>query len=100
MDGLLVALAYFLAFRLRFEDAVPARYDHLFEPPYCGSSPVTLVVLAAFGLYQRLWTFVGQRDYEAVVKGVVVATRDRRRARSRCCTRCRRNQRAVALERR
>ena len=36
--------------------------------------PVVLVVLAAFGLYQRLWTFVGQRDYEAVVKGVVVAT--------------------------
>ncbi len=33
-----------------------------------------LVVLAAFGVYQRLWTFVGQRDYEAVVKGVVVAT--------------------------
>ena len=36
--------------------------------------PVTLVVLAAFGQYQRLWTFVGQRDYEAVVKGVVVST--------------------------
>ena len=33
-----------------------------------------LAVLAAFGLYQRLWNFVGQRDYEAVVKGVVVAT--------------------------
>ena len=40
--------------------------------------PVTLVVLAAFGQYQRLWTFVGQRDYEAVVKGV-----DRRHARGR-----------------
>ena len=36
--------------------------------------PVVLVVLAAFGLYQRLWTFIGQRDYEAVVKGVIVAT--------------------------
>ena len=32
------------------------------------------MVLAAFGQYQRLWTFVGQRDYEAVVKGVVVST--------------------------
>jgi FlaA1/EpsC-like NDP-sugar epimerase len=31
-------------------------------------------VLALFGLYERLWTFVGQRDYEAVVKGVIVAT--------------------------
>jgi FlaA1/EpsC-like NDP-sugar epimerase len=36
--------------------------------------PVSVVVLGAFGVYQRLWTFVGQRDYEAVVKGSVVAT--------------------------
>ena len=35
---------------------------------------VTLVALAAFGQYQRLWRFVGQRDYEAVLKAVVVAT--------------------------
>jgi FlaA1/EpsC-like NDP-sugar epimerase len=35
---------------------------------------VSLVALAAFGLYERLWTFVGQRDYEAVVKSVVVST--------------------------
>jgi len=27
-----------------------------------------------FGQYQRLWKFVGQRDYEAVLKGVFVAT--------------------------
>ena len=35
---------------------------------------MAVVVLAAFGLYQRLWTYVGQRDYENVVKAVVVAT--------------------------
>ncbi len=36
--------------------------------------PGTLVVLAAFGCYQRLWTFVSQRDYEAVLKATVTAT--------------------------
>src|SRR6202044_3011644 len=36
--------------------------------------PLTLVVLAAFGVYERLWTYVGQRDFEQVAKGVVVAT--------------------------
>jgi FlaA1/EpsC-like NDP-sugar epimerase len=74
VDGLLVALAYFLAFRLRFEDAVPARYEHLFESTVLWVVAVALVVLAGFGLYERLWTFVGQRDYEGVVKGVVVST--------------------------
>jgi FlaA1/EpsC-like NDP-sugar epimerase len=74
VDGALVALAYFLAFRLRFDNAVPVRYDELLEDTLPWVVPVTVVVLAAFGQYQRLWTFVGQRDYEAVVKGVIVAT--------------------------
>ena len=74
VDGLLVALAYFLAFRLRFDDAVPKKYEDLFTQTIPWTVLGTVVMLAAFGLYQRLWTFVGQRDYEAVVKGVVVAT--------------------------
>jgi FlaA1/EpsC-like NDP-sugar epimerase len=74
VDGILVALAYFLAFRLRFDDAVPTKYEHLFEATMPWVILGTVVMLAAFGLYQRLWTFVGQRDYEAVGKGVVVAT--------------------------
>jgi FlaA1/EpsC-like NDP-sugar epimerase len=74
VDGALVALAYYLAFQLRFDGHVLGRYDHLFDATIWWVVPVVLVVLAGFGLYQRLWTFVGQRDYEAVVKGVVVAT--------------------------
>jgi FlaA1/EpsC-like NDP-sugar epimerase len=74
VDGILVALAYFLAFRLRFEDAVPSRYQSLFNDSIFWVVPLTLVVLAAFGAYERLWRFVSQRDYEAVVKGVVVAS--------------------------
>ncbi|MGA2925368.1 MAG: nucleoside-diphosphate sugar epimerase/dehydratase [Solirubrobacteraceae bacterium] len=74
VDGVLVALAYFLAFRLRFEDAVPARYEDLFEATVGWVVLMSMIVFSAFGFYQRLWTFVGQRDYEAVVKGVVVLT--------------------------
>ena len=74
VDGLLVALAYFLAFRLRFEGAGPTRYSHLFNSTVWWVVPVSMVVLALFGLYERLWTFVGQRDYEAVVKAVIVST--------------------------
>ena len=75
VDGVLVALAYFLAFRLRFDNfTVPTQYEELFEATIPWVVPVVLIVLAGFGLYQRLWNFVGQRDYEGVVKGAVVAT--------------------------
>src|SRR5437016_9954500 len=74
VDGVLVALAYFLAFRLRFDDAVPQHYEDLFETTLPWVVLGAASALAAFGQYQRLWTFVGQRDYEAVVKAVMVAT--------------------------
>ncbi len=76
VDGLLVALAYFFAFWLRFEgfDDSTQRYRHLLGTTIVGVVAVTLIVLAAFGQYQRLWRFIGQRDYEAVLKAVFVAT--------------------------
>jgi FlaA1/EpsC-like NDP-sugar epimerase len=74
VDGLLVALAYFLAFWLRFEGTFPQRYGHLLSDTIGWVVAVTLITLTAFGQYQRLWRFIGQRDYEAVLKGVVVAT--------------------------
>jgi FlaA1/EpsC-like NDP-sugar epimerase len=77
VDGLLAALAYFLAYRLRFEDGLGGaneRYSDLFTSTIGWVVPVTVIAVAAFGAYQRLWTFVGQREYEAVVKGVIVAT--------------------------
>jgi FlaA1/EpsC-like NDP-sugar epimerase len=73
VDGVLVALAYYLAFRLRFE-TLPSHYSSLLENTIPWVVPLTLIVLAAFGAYQRLWTFVGQRDYEAVLKAVIGAT--------------------------
>src|ERR1700736_1635493 len=77
VDGVLVALAYYLAFRLRFASGfqgASARYEHLLTATIPWVIPLTLIVLAAFGVYQRLWTFVGQRDYEAVAKAMIVTT--------------------------
>ncbi|MGH2893891.1 MAG: SDR family NAD(P)-dependent oxidoreductase [Solirubrobacteraceae bacterium] len=77
VDGLLVALAYFLAFWLRFEgnfDTPNQRYGHLLTDTIGWVVVLTLVALGAFGQYQRLWRFIGQRDYEAVLKSVFVAT--------------------------
>jgi FlaA1/EpsC-like NDP-sugar epimerase len=74
VDGLLVALAYYLAYRLRFDNAMPGRYANLLRVTIPWVVPLTLAVMAAFGLYQRLWTFVGQREYEGVVKAMVTST--------------------------
>ncbi|MGI8715521.1 MAG: SDR family NAD(P)-dependent oxidoreductase [Solirubrobacteraceae bacterium] len=74
VDGVLVAFAYFLAFWLRFEGTFRGRYGHLFAVTIIGVVVVALGALTAFGQYQRLWKFVGQRDYEAVLKAMVVAT--------------------------
>src|SRR5437763_2414402 len=77
VDGVLAALAYYLAFRLRLTDVrggANELYGDLLAHTIYWVVPVALVTLAAFGQYLRLWTFVGQRDYEAVVTALVVAT--------------------------
>src|SRR5689334_20749485 len=74
VDGILVALAYVLAFWLRFEGSPKPPYGQLLQQTIAWAVLVTLVALACFGQYQRLWRYVGQRDYEAVLKAVVVAT--------------------------
>jgi FlaA1/EpsC-like NDP-sugar epimerase len=77
LDGALAALAYFLAFWVRFGGELHGRahrYDQLLDGSFWWVMLIVLASLAAFGQYQRLWKFVGQRDYEAVVKALVVAT--------------------------
>ena len=73
VDGGLVALAYMLAFELRFDNGIPRRYDLLRDETILWVVPLCIAVFMAFGLYQRLWTYVGQRDYEVLLRAVVVS---------------------------
>ena len=75
VDGALVALAYYLAFRLRFDRGVPgALRRSCCRRRSCPSSIGTLIIFALSGMYQRWWRFLGQRDYERLLRGVVIAT--------------------------
>jgi len=75
VDGALVALAYWLAFTLRFDQgSVPERYERLLEATIVWAVVGSLVIFALFGLYQKWWRYLSVRDYEQVVKGAVVAT--------------------------
>jgi FlaA1/EpsC-like NDP-sugar epimerase len=74
VDGVLVALAYWLSYRLRFDGpAVPPRYRELFDSTLLFVVGSSLLVFAAFGLYGKWWRYVTQRDYTAIVQAVVVA---------------------------
>ena len=73
-DGVLVALAYFLAYRLRFEDLFPPRYRDLFEATLIPVVIGSLVIFVLFRLYQKWWRYSGLRDLESVVLAVVVST--------------------------
>jgi len=76
-DGLLVALAYYVAFRLRFLDdppGLPHRYQVLFAQSVGFVVVLKLVVFAAFGLYQKWWRYVSGRDFFAIVRAVAAAS--------------------------
>ncbi|HEX5853003.1 MAG TPA: nucleoside-diphosphate sugar epimerase/dehydratase [Solirubrobacteraceae bacterium] len=72
VDGALVALAYHLAFQLRFDSGPPAQYEHLRADTIWWVLLGSLPVLVLTRVYQRRWRYAGQRDYEAVVRAVVL----------------------------
>jgi FlaA1/EpsC-like NDP-sugar epimerase len=75
-DGTLVALAFYLAFRLRFLDQsdLPHRYWVLFAQSVGIVVVAKLAVFAAFGLYQKWWRYVSGRDFVQIVRAVTVSS--------------------------
>src|ERR1044072_4068153 len=73
-DALLVALGYYLPFRLRFlaRTALPHRYWVLFAQSVGFVALIEVTVFAAFGLYQKWWRYVSGRDFLTMVRAVVV----------------------------
>jgi FlaA1/EpsC-like NDP-sugar epimerase len=74
IDVCLIAAAYYLAFQLRFDAGIPARYQDLLEDTIIFVVAGKVLLFALFGLYHKLWRFVDQRDFEAIVRAVVVAS--------------------------
>ncbi len=72
VDGALVALAYYLAFQLRFTTKLPPHYADLRSDTIWWVLAGSLPVLVLARVYQRHWRYSGQRDYEAVVLAVVL----------------------------
>ncbi len=74
IDAGLIALAWFAAFQLRFED-VPVYYEGYLEARvFVVVIAVKLAVFALFGFYNHWWRYVSIRDMWAVARGVLVAS--------------------------
>ena len=74
LDACLVAGAYLLAYLLRFDPRIPARYDELLGQSIAFVVLGKLLVFWGFGLYHKLWRFTDGKDFEAIVRAVVVAS--------------------------
>jgi FlaA1/EpsC-like NDP-sugar epimerase len=74
IDACLIGLAYLLAFTLRFDPSIPSRYSRLLVLSVGFVIAGKLLVFASFGLYHKLWRFIDQQDFEAIVRAVVVAS--------------------------
>ena len=74
VDAALLALAYWLAYMLRFDEGIPHRYQDLLLDTIWITVPMQVGIYAAFGLYSKLWRFVDQKDFETIFKATVVST--------------------------
>jgi len=76
-DALLVALAFLLAFKLRFLDdpgGIPARYQTLLWQSIGFVVLGKLIVFAAFGLYQKWWRYVSGGDFAGILRAVAASS--------------------------
>jgi FlaA1/EpsC-like NDP-sugar epimerase len=75
-DAALVALSFYLAFRLRFLDTkgVPPRYETLLTQAIAFVIVGKVIVFAVSGLYQKWWRYVSGRDFLLIVRAVAVAS--------------------------
>jgi FlaA1/EpsC-like NDP-sugar epimerase len=73
LDAGLVALSYFLAYRLRFDGGVPPRYEDLFARTIAFAICGSIVIFTLFGLYRHWMRYSSQREYLQIAQAVAVA---------------------------
>jgi FlaA1/EpsC-like NDP-sugar epimerase len=73
-DAGLVALAWWLAFTLRFDSPTPVYYETLFKRTILVVVGIKLAVFIGLGFYNRWWRYVSTRDMWRIAWGVTLAT--------------------------
>src|SRR3954462_12275479 len=73
-DAGIVALSWFLAFELRFDQGLPPYYDTLLRRTILLVVVIKLVVFLLFGFHRRWWRYVSVHDMWSAARGVIVAS--------------------------
>ena len=73
LDAGLVALAYYLAYRLRFDGGIPPVYLDLFGRTIAFAIIGSLACFAVVGMYRHWMRYSSQREYVKIAEGVVLA---------------------------
>jgi FlaA1/EpsC-like NDP-sugar epimerase len=74
VDAFLVALAWYLAFALRFDFEIPSRYAELLVKSILLVVALKVAVFVLFGFYNHWWRYVSIGDIWSAARGVVVAS--------------------------
>ncbi len=74
LDVGLVALAYYGAYRLRFDGLLPADYARAFEATLGLVIAVKVTVFALCGVYRSIWRYAGIVDVYRIVGAIVIST--------------------------
>ncbi len=74
VDLVLIALAWWLAFVVRFDGDAPGRYDRLFFITVGVVVGLKIAVFVAMRFYTRWWRFTGIQDLQQIVIACVVAS--------------------------
>ena len=73
-DACLIAIAWYLAFQLRFDFEVKPYYETMLSETILIVVAIKLLVFVLFGFYNRWWRYVSTRDIWRAALGVVVAS--------------------------
>jgi FlaA1/EpsC-like NDP-sugar epimerase len=74
IDAALVTLAFWLAFLLRFDFAIPTRYVDLLAAVVGYVVAVKVATFIFSGLYNKWWRYAGMRDLASLLQATVIAS--------------------------
>lgn len=74
IDAMLINLAAFGSFYLRFEEGIPLDYYQTYYQTAIGGTILYLAVFYVFGLYNRLWQYASTGELLSIIYAVSVGT--------------------------